>query len=208
MEDGPREAGVGGRLGQIRCLTVLVASSSSHLLVLLRVGGYGWRVRHVVRVLVALGHVGGDQELLDVVVVAGQILGHGHTVLCVHSIGHAHAVRSGRGDVPEPEGTAQRRGAGVSVIVVGSEGTTFRPAGRSQGPLAVHAGRRGRGRVQRREAGGHGGALAGAQRWAVDFDRQTVRHVTLRSHFVCFFRAQILSRERCINLSTCRLLVG
>jgi hypothetical protein len=70
----------------------------------------------------------------------------------------------------------------------------FVPTRRSQGTLAIKAGGSRSRRFQRREAGGHGGAVARAQRVAINFDGEAIRNLlALRSHIVDVFGLEVSS---------------
>lgn len=151
VEDGTRQAGVGGRFWQVRGLLWTVVVVAAHG-VILRHGRLVWEVVGLVE---SLGNILRDPELVDVLIVSRQVLGRdGHLFLAFHvSIWHAHAV--GRCQVRHLERTAQwsRRSATFhrETVVLAS----FVPTGGCQIVLAVKTGGSWSRRFQRREARSH-----------------------------------------------------
>ena len=163
----------------------------------LRVRRHGRGIWQPVCVVVGLGEIRrrGDPELLDIVIVAGQVVGHSHAVLGIHvGVGHSHAL-SCRCHVCQAKGTPQRRRASVSFVLVGRKRTAFVPAWRGQRCLTVHTGWGGCRRVKGRETRGHRRALAGTQGRTIDIDSETIGHVSLGSHVVGFFGFQVFLRS-------------
>lgn len=123
----------------------------------LRVRRHGRGIWQPLSVVVGLGHVSRrwDPELLDIVVVAGQVVRHSHAVLGIHvGVGHSHALAC-RGHVCQAKGTSQRRRASVSFVVRHGKRATFVPAWGGQRCLTVHTGWGGSRRVEWRETRGH-----------------------------------------------------
>jgi len=83
-----------------------------------RVGCHARRILHPVGVVVRLGHVGWDPKLLDVVIIAWQVFGHGHAVLGVQGVRHSHGITSCRSHVSQSKRAAHWRRTGVSVVVL------------------------------------------------------------------------------------------
>lgn len=82
------------------------------------VGCHARRVLHPMGVLVCLGHVGWDPKLLDVVIIARQVLRHGHAVLGVQGIRHSHGVTSSRGHVSQSKSAPHWRRTRISVVML------------------------------------------------------------------------------------------
>jgi len=154
-----------------------------------------WGLVRKIGLIEGLGHVLGNPELVDVLVVARQILRHGHLFLALHvAIGHVHSIT--RCKIRHLECTAQRSGGSATfhrkaVILAG-----FVPTGGCQGIVAIKTGGSGSWRFQRGEARSHRGAFTGAQRVTVNLDSQTIGDLlALRSHVVEIFGLEVSSSD-------------
>lgn len=98
MKDRTGQAGVGDGFRKVTTLAAMVIVPS-HMIVL----RHGWLIRKRVAVVIALGHVRLDPELLAAVGIAGQVI-----EVSIHvSIGQLHAVR---GHLCKTEAAPQRSG--------------------------------------------------------------------------------------------------
>jgi hypothetical protein len=81
VEDGARQARVGGRLGKIRSRVVTVVAAK-HRRILVH-GRRAWESMDMV--IVGLGDIRREPELICVLVIGGQEICHGHAILSIHA---------------------------------------------------------------------------------------------------------------------------